>query len=126
MFDSKQTLTHRIADAADLLIDFATLGEYGLEPVENAGQTCNGARTRPLAITDRESFSEVLFPNRHRGDRRTTFSRTRATAATRGDQSSSAPPSLNALSNCGGSGRGLARTRGSRGASGGSTSAGAA
>lgn len=32
MFDSKQTLTGRLADAVDLLIDFATLGEYGLEP----------------------------------------------------------------------------------------------
>jgi hypothetical protein len=25
--------TRRLADATDLLIDFATLGEYGLEPV---------------------------------------------------------------------------------------------
>ena len=33
MFDSKQTLTNRLADAVDLAIDFATLGEYGLEPV---------------------------------------------------------------------------------------------
>ena len=32
MFDSKQTLTGRLADAIDLVIDFATLGEYGLEP----------------------------------------------------------------------------------------------
>ena len=28
------TLAQRLADAADLIIDFATLGEYGLEPVE--------------------------------------------------------------------------------------------
>lgn len=34
MFDSKQTLTHRLADTADLVIDFATLGEYGLESLE--------------------------------------------------------------------------------------------
>jgi hypothetical protein len=28
------SLTQRLADAADLIIDFATLGEYGLEPVD--------------------------------------------------------------------------------------------
>lgn len=33
MFDSRTTLTARLTDAVDLLIDFATLGEYGLEPV---------------------------------------------------------------------------------------------
>lgn len=36
MFDPKTKLTNRLADATDLLIDFATLGEYGLEP---AGRT---------------------------------------------------------------------------------------
>jgi hypothetical protein len=40
MFDSKQTLTNRLANATDLLIDFATLGEYGLEPVGRARQGC--------------------------------------------------------------------------------------
>ena len=47
MFDSKQTLMHRLADAVDLAIDFATLGEYGLE--EPAGRTnrgCEAVRTR--------------------------------------------------------------------------------
>jgi hypothetical protein len=34
MFDSKMTFTERLTDAVDLLIDFATLGEYGLEPVD--------------------------------------------------------------------------------------------
>jgi hypothetical protein len=45
MFDSKTTLAARLSDAADLLIDFATLGEYGLEP---AGEPrgCQ-ARRRP-------------------------------------------------------------------------------
>jgi hypothetical protein len=43
MFDSKQTLTERVADAVDLLIDFATLGEYGLEP---AGQPAVACETR--------------------------------------------------------------------------------
>ena len=40
MFDSKQMLTNRLANATDLLIDFATLGEYGLEPVGRARQGC--------------------------------------------------------------------------------------
>ncbi|HEX2391740.1 MAG TPA: hypothetical protein VHI77_02360 [Solirubrobacterales bacterium] len=38
------------------MIDFATLGEYGLEPVENARRNCEA---RP----HRETFKEVLFPN---------------------------------------------------------------
>jgi len=46
MFDSKQKLTGRLTDAADLLIDFATLGEYGLEP---AGSTRQGCADRPSA-----------------------------------------------------------------------------
>jgi len=40
MFDSKTKITHRLTDAADLLIDFATLGEYGLEPVGRTRQDC--------------------------------------------------------------------------------------
>jgi hypothetical protein len=44
MFDSKQTLTDRFADAFDLLLDFATLGEYGLEPVAKAAPTCEPRR----------------------------------------------------------------------------------
>lgn len=44
MFDSKQTLTERMTDAADLVIDFATLGEYGLEPVDRPAPPCEGRR----------------------------------------------------------------------------------
>jgi hypothetical protein len=44
MFDSKTTLTGRLMDAADLLIDFATLGEYGMEPVERPGASCESRR----------------------------------------------------------------------------------
>lgn len=40
MFDSKTKITNRLTDAADLLIDFATLGEYGLEPVGRTRQGC--------------------------------------------------------------------------------------
>ncbi len=46
MFDStKFALTGRLTDAVDLLIDFATLGEYGLEPV-GAPTACQ-SRRRP-------------------------------------------------------------------------------
>jgi hypothetical protein len=46
MFDSKTTLTGRLTDAVDLLIDFATLGEYGLEPVGRTSPSCQ-SRRRP-------------------------------------------------------------------------------
>ena len=44
MFDSKQTLTERATDAVDLVIDFATLGEYGLEPAGPASPPCEVRR----------------------------------------------------------------------------------
>jgi hypothetical protein len=40
MFDTKRTFSHKAADAADLIIDFATLGEYGLEPVDTHARPC--------------------------------------------------------------------------------------
>jgi hypothetical protein len=54
MFDSKTKITNRLTDAADLLIDFATLGEYGLEPVGRTRQGCAdlpaaSPRRRPTA-----------------------------------------------------------------------------
>jgi hypothetical protein len=46
MFDTKfktqQSLSDRAADAADLVIDFATLGEYGLEPGAPSAKPCEG------------------------------------------------------------------------------------
>jgi hypothetical protein len=48
MFDSKKNITARLTDAADLLIDFATLGEYGLEPLTKATPSCE-TRPRPIA-----------------------------------------------------------------------------
>ncbi len=42
MFDSRKTAATRTADAVDLIIDFATLGEYGLEPVDTAPRPCEG------------------------------------------------------------------------------------
>jgi len=45
MFDTtKSSTTDRIADAVDLVIDFSTLGEYGLEPVDSGTGACEGRR----------------------------------------------------------------------------------
>jgi hypothetical protein len=44
MFDTKKDLSSRVVDAVDLAIDFATLGEYGLEPVLPPVQPCEGRR----------------------------------------------------------------------------------
>jgi hypothetical protein len=44
MFDTKKSAATRLVDAADLMIDFATLGEYGLEPVQQPAQACEGRR----------------------------------------------------------------------------------
>jgi hypothetical protein len=49
MFDTKTTFTGRLTDAVDLLIDFATLGEYGLEPVGKTTPSCQ-SRCRPHSI----------------------------------------------------------------------------
>ncbi len=49
MFDTtKDPITHQVADAIDLAIDFATLGEYGLEPVQTAPRRPCEGRQRPL------------------------------------------------------------------------------
>jgi hypothetical protein len=44
MFDTKKTIATQTADTIDLLIDFATLGEYGLEPVVPPVRPCEGRR----------------------------------------------------------------------------------
>jgi hypothetical protein len=44
MFATKKSLNGRTADAVDLIIDFATLGEYGLEPVAPPAPPCEGRR----------------------------------------------------------------------------------
>jgi hypothetical protein len=71
MFDCKQTLTGRLTDAVDLLMDFATLGEYGLEPAGRTTRACEEDR----AGRCQESFQEALFPNQC-----ATRARTRAAA----------------------------------------------
>lgn len=44
MFDSRKTISHQVANAIDLTIDFATLGEYGLEEVERRPLPCEARR----------------------------------------------------------------------------------
>ena len=44
MFDTRKTIATQTADTIDLLIDFATLGEYGLEPVVPPARPCEGRR----------------------------------------------------------------------------------
>jgi len=54
MFDTTKTsFTHQVTDAIDLAIDFATLGEYGLEPATRpAARSCEGrTRTRQARST---------------------------------------------------------------------------
>ena len=51
MFDYKQKLTDRLTDAADLIIDFATLGEYGLEePVGRTSPSCETRHRAPRSL----------------------------------------------------------------------------
>jgi hypothetical protein len=44
MFEAKTKIRTRLIDTLDLVVDFATLGEYGLEPVDPAEATCAGGR----------------------------------------------------------------------------------
>jgi hypothetical protein len=46
MFDTKTNISERLTDAVDLLIDFATLGEYGLEAAARPAPACE-SRRRP-------------------------------------------------------------------------------
>lgn len=52
-------LSARFTSGLDLLIDFVTLGEYGLEPVDGADADCGR--------TGCESGWEALAPARRRG-----------------------------------------------------------
>jgi hypothetical protein len=63
MFDRQQALGHRLLSAADLAIDFATLGEYGLEPIPAAGP-----RERPgHAPSSRRAAGWEAFTSARRG-----------------------------------------------------------
>lgn len=61
MFDSKTNLTARLGDAVDLLLDFATLGEYGLEPVGRPAPSCQTRhRPRPARPATRRETARGL------------------------------------------------------------------
>lgn len=59
MFATKKNFSSKAADAADLVIDFATLGEYGLEPVALPAKSCEGRR-RPGAMRSTGSWSAAV------------------------------------------------------------------
>jgi hypothetical protein len=66
MFDCKQTLMTRLTDAVDLVMDFATLGEYGLEPISDEPV----GRTSPsCGIRHRTSTPPRRTQNQRRTDR---------------------------------------------------------
>jgi len=59
MFDTKTSITARLTDAVDLLIDFATLGEYGLEPVGRTSPSCETRRRNaPTGATTRRRAAD--------------------------------------------------------------------
>lgn len=61
MFDTtKTTMTDRLADAADLAIDFATLGEYGLEPVELSARACESRHRSTSGTRSTGSWSSAV------------------------------------------------------------------
>jgi len=64
MFDSTRPATHsikeRLEDAADLLIDFATLGEYGLEPVGRTRRGCAGPAAPRARARERRAACNLL------------------------------------------------------------------
>jgi hypothetical protein len=63
MFDRRQALGQRLLSAADLAIDFATLGEYGLEPIP-----ADGPRERPgHAPLSRRAVGWEAFASARRG-----------------------------------------------------------
>jgi hypothetical protein len=47
MFHGRNELGQRVVDGVDLVIDFATLGEYGLEPIRAEGSARQRADRRP-------------------------------------------------------------------------------
>jgi hypothetical protein len=59
MFDTRKTFSGRLADTVDLMIDFATLGEYGLEPLDCPAQPCE-ARRRLGGMRSTGSWSSAI------------------------------------------------------------------
>lgn len=70
MFDRQNDLARRALSGVDLLIDLATLGEYGLEPLAADGPCRerpgdSGARTRRSGASLNAGW-EALFPTKAR------------------------------------------------------------
>ena len=63
MFDSTKRLSARLADAVDLVIDFSTLGEYGLEPIAEPPEPRCAGRQR-----GQRGGSGIRFAAIDRGD----------------------------------------------------------
>jgi hypothetical protein len=61
MFDTRKSIATRLNDTADLLIDFATLGEYGLEPVGRTARACEADRRPPVTRQSRRPGSVSTF-----------------------------------------------------------------
>ncbi len=59
MFDTRKELGERALDAVDLAIDFATLGEYGLEPCDRPAPPCE-ARHRSSARRSTGAWSSAI------------------------------------------------------------------
>jgi hypothetical protein len=59
MFETRKSFSTRAADAADLVIDFATLGEYGLEPVDPPTQVCE-VRRRPGTLRSTGAWNSAI------------------------------------------------------------------
>jgi hypothetical protein len=67
MFDTTKTsIPHHLADALDLAIDFATLGEYGFEPVERPARACE-SRSRTSSARSTGSWRSAIdhFATQH-------------------------------------------------------------
>lgn len=60
MFESKTKFASRLTDAVDLLIDFATLGEYGLEAVPTPSPPCEVRRRRSASPSRRRTADRSL------------------------------------------------------------------
>jgi hypothetical protein len=63
MFASKPKLNARLTDAVDLMIDFATLGEYGLEPVGRTRQGCADPSLTPSRAPGRTAARREIQCN---------------------------------------------------------------
>lgn len=74
MFVQKEKKSSRVAaraaDAIDLMIEFATLGEYGLEYPEPVRSASRKTTTPDIRMSQAESHRHGVGPQRHRHGRR--------------------------------------------------------